>query len=214
MSYFILDPIHDSIDPHDDAYKLDFDDMKEEPSEPEPIYKEGMVIPPREDGRPPEPPEGFSILTLESGVMVLRRKRVRNLQKLGIGGFVVRGRMPRAKDKDEENIQDGDGDDNKPRRKPNRWRKPKSKIAENYPNYIQDAFFGRDLLDACNVAAQILDSSESEEVEEKEVDIKTIALSQVRFKKFKLFCFIFLLKIILLIYYILIIIECFVIRLN
>jgi len=160
---------------------MDFDDIKEEPSEPEPIYKEGMVVQPRDDGRPPEPPEGFSILTLETGVMVLRRKRVRNLQKLGIGGFVVRGRMPRTKDKDEENTQDGDGEDNKPRRKPNRWKKPKSKIAENYPNYIQDAFFGRDLLDACNVAAQILDSSESEEVEEKDEDIKTIELSQVRF---------------------------------
>jgi len=153
--------------------------MKEEPSEPEPVYKEGMVVPPREDGRLPEPPEGFSILTLESGVMVLRRKRVRNLQKLGIGGFVVRGRMPRAKDKDDELPQEGEGDDNKPRRKPNRWRKPKSKIAENYPNYIQDAFFGRDLLDACNVASQILDS-ESEEIENKG-DIKTIELSQVRY---------------------------------
>lgn len=160
---------------------MDFDDIKEEPSEPEPVYKEGMVVPPREDGRVPEPPEGFSILTLESGVMVLRRKRVRNLQKLGIGGFVVRGRMPRVKDKDDELAQEGEGDDNKPRRKPNRWRKPKSKIAENYPNYIQDAFFGRDLLDACNVATQILDSSESEDVEEKQEDIKSIELSQVRY---------------------------------
>lgn len=180
MYIFILDTLNDSIE-HDDAYKMDFDDIKEEPSEPEPVYKEGMIVPPREDGRPPEPPEGFSILTLESGVMVLRRKRVRNLQKLGIGGFVVRGRMPRTKDKDDEITQDGDGEDNKPRRKPNRWRKPKSKIAENYPNYIQDAFFGRDLLDACNVAAQILDTSESEEIEEKYEDIKTIELSKVRY---------------------------------
>lgn len=159
---------------------MDFDDIKEEPNEPEPVYKDGMIVNPREDGRPPEPPEGFNILTLESGVMMLRRKRVRNLQKLGIGGFVVRGRMPRAKDKDDENTQDVDGEDNKPRRKPNRWRKPKSKIVENYPNYIQDAFFGRDLLDACNVAAQILDSSESEEMEEKEEEITSIELSQVR----------------------------------
>jgi len=170
---------------------MDFDDIKEEPCEPEPIYKEGMEVQPRDDGRPPEAPEGFSILTLESGVMVLRRKRVRNLQKLGIGGFVVRGRMPRAKDKDEENTQDGDGEDNKPRRKQNRWKKPKSKIAESYPNYIQDAFFGRDLLDACNVAAQILDSSESEEVEEKDEDIKTIELSQVRSHYIKSFFIIF-----------------------
>ncbi|XP_050538533.1 histone-lysine N-methyltransferase 2D-like isoform X4 [Daktulosphaira vitifoliae] len=176
------DTINDSAIQPDDAYKMDFDDMKEELTEPEPVYKEGMEIQPREDGRPPEPPEGFSIVTLESGVMVLRRKRVRNLQKLGIGGFVVRGRMPRSKDKDEENTQEGDGEENKPRRKPNRWKKPKSKIAENYPNYIQDAFFGRDLLDACSVAAQILDSSESEEINENEDDIKTIELSQAELK--------------------------------
>lgn len=176
----VLDTINDSIDQHD-AYKMDFDDIKGESNEPEPVYKEGMVVPPRDDGRPPEPPEGFSILTLESGVMVLRRKRVRNLQKLGIGGFIVRGRMPRSKDKDEDITQDGDCEDNKPRRKPNRWRKPKSKIAESYPNYIQDAFFGRDLLDACNIVAQIFDSNESEEIEENEEDIKTIELSQVTY---------------------------------
>lgn len=46
-------------------------------------YKEGMEVTPRPDGRAPEPPEGFSIYTTESGVMVLRRKRQRNLQRLG-----------------------------------------------------------------------------------------------------------------------------------
>lgn len=45
------------------------------------IYKEGMIIEPREDGKPPDPPEGFNIFTNESGVMVLRRKRIR---KIGI----------------------------------------------------------------------------------------------------------------------------------
>lgn len=48
------------------------------------IWKEGMEIAPREDGKPPEPPEGFTIVTTESGVMVLRKKRTRNLQKLGM----------------------------------------------------------------------------------------------------------------------------------
>lgn len=43
------------------------------------IYKEGMVIEPREDGKPPEPPEGFNIFTNESGVMTLRRKRIRKI---------------------------------------------------------------------------------------------------------------------------------------
>lgn len=54
--------------------------MKEEPTE---LWKEGMEVTPREDGKPPEPPEGFTIVTTESGVMVLRKKRTRNLQKLG-----------------------------------------------------------------------------------------------------------------------------------
>lgn len=43
----------------------------------------------KEDG---PPPEGFTIFTMESGISVLRRKRQRNLQKLGIGGFLVRMR--------------------------------------------------------------------------------------------------------------------------
>lgn len=38
-----------------------------------------MVIEPREDGKPPEPPEGFNIFTNESGVMTLRRKRIRKI---------------------------------------------------------------------------------------------------------------------------------------
>lgn len=66
----------------------DCDYMDEEPKEEPPVniqsqYREGMLVTPREDGRPPEPPEGFTIYTQENGVMILRRKRVRNLQKLG-----------------------------------------------------------------------------------------------------------------------------------
>lgn len=57
-------------------------DGDEEAAE-EKVYREGMPVFPRADGRPPEPPEGFTIYTTESGAMVLRRKRVRNLQRLG-----------------------------------------------------------------------------------------------------------------------------------
>lgn len=59
--------------------------MKEEPQE---LYKEGMIWA-KENG---PPPEGFTIFTMESDISVLRRKRQRNLQKLGIGGFLVRMR--------------------------------------------------------------------------------------------------------------------------
>lgn len=57
------------------------ENLKEEQAE---LWKEGMEVAPREDGKPPEPPEGFTIVTTESGVMVLRKKRTRNLQKLGL----------------------------------------------------------------------------------------------------------------------------------
>lgn len=44
-------------------------------------YKDGMIIEPKEDGKPPEPPDGFNILTNEAGVMTLKKKRIR---KIGI----------------------------------------------------------------------------------------------------------------------------------
>lgn len=56
--------------------------MKEEQAD---LWKEGMEVAPREDGKPPEPPEGFTIVTTETGALVLRKKRTRNLQKLGKG---------------------------------------------------------------------------------------------------------------------------------
>lgn len=40
-------------------------------------------------------------------------------------------------------------DGEKARRKPIR-RKPKTKLAESFPSYMQEAFFGRELLDAPN----------------------------------------------------------------
>lgn len=72
-------PPSPSIKEEEDGIKEE--NMKEEPTE---LWKEGMEVAPREDGKPPEPPEGFTIVTTESGVMVLRKKRTRNLQKLGM----------------------------------------------------------------------------------------------------------------------------------
>ena len=82
--FHVVSIFADSSLEHDPISKLELDEAKEDAKlEPVEVYKEGMVVPPREDGRPPEPPEGFTIHTTESGVMVLRRKRQRNLQKLG-----------------------------------------------------------------------------------------------------------------------------------
>ncbi|XP_054279340.1 histone-lysine N-methyltransferase 2D-like isoform X3 [Macrosteles quadrilineatus] len=164
----------------------DDDGDGDEEAAPEKVYREGMPVFPRADGRPPEPPEGFTIYTTESGAMVLRRKRVRNLQRLGIGGFNARLRQTRVKDREE--VCDGEtmtesvmmSHEDKPRRKPQR-RKPKSKLAENYPSYLQEAFFGRDLLDTSKVCGQDLNSS-SDEGEDKVTTDKTITLSQDELK--------------------------------
>lgn len=53
------------------------------------MYKEGMIWIVAQDG---PPPEGFTTYTTESGKTVLRRKRQRNLNRVGIGGFSVRVR--------------------------------------------------------------------------------------------------------------------------
>lgn len=57
-------------------------------------FKEGMLWNVASDG---PPPEGFTVYSIESGLTVLRRKRQRNLNKLGIGGFVVRQRQATIK---------------------------------------------------------------------------------------------------------------------
>ncbi|CAG7629500.1 unnamed protein product [Allacma fusca] len=75
------------------------------------------------------------------------KKKQRNLHKLGIGGFFVRMRGPRFKDDDEpENQSSQDGE--KPKRKQAR-KKIKNKIVESFPSYLQEAFFGKTLLDPC-----------------------------------------------------------------
>ncbi|GBP54294.1 hypothetical protein EVAR_32641_1 [Eumeta japonica] len=113
---------------------------------PNPNYKEGTVWNVATDG---PPPEGFTLYTTESGRTVLRRKRQRNLNKLGIGGFVVRQRQAtlRAQADDEK---DGDGaqpSGESPSNKRKPRRKPRSKLMEQFPSYMQEAFFGKDLLE-------------------------------------------------------------------
>lgn len=77
--------------------------------------------------------------------------------------------------------------DEKPRKKKN-YRKPKSKFAESYPSYIQDAFFGRELLDTSKDALNNLPSSDSESndsfVTRRITSSETIKLSQVFYKLF------------------------------
>lgn len=157
--------------------KMELMDVKDEP---ETVLKEGMVW-----NQPP--PEGFSICTSENGVPVLRRKRQRNLQKLGIGGFIVRLRGTR-KDKEEEGDAEKSGEssmglgmgDDKPRRKPQR-RKPKTKLAECFPLYMQEAFFGKDLMDTTK-EKDLESSSESEEEHKTPGNANTIQLSQDELK--------------------------------
>lgn len=166
----------------EDSAKLELVDVKDEPQE---MYKEGMIWT-KEDG---PPPEGFTVFTMESGISVLRRKRQRNLQKLGIGGFLVRMRGIRSgQDNDDIDTLPGQSnpqgselaaplpaDGEKPRRKPIR-RKPKSKLAETFPAYLQEAFFGKDLLDGMDCKKDV-DSCSSDE--EKSDKYNFISLSQV-----------------------------------
>lgn len=153
-------------------------DAKEES---EMVLKEGMVW-----HHPP--PDGFSVCTSESGLPVLRKKRQRNLQKLGIGGFSVRLRGTRKEKEEEggdteklgESSVMGLGDD-KPRRKPQR-RKPKPKLSECYPLYMQEAFFGKDLLMDTTKEKDLESSSESEEEQKIPENANTIQLSQDELK--------------------------------
>lgn len=137
-----------------------------DPNEEAQIYKDGM-----EWSTSDPAPEGFSLFTTETGQVVLRKKRQRNLQKLGIGGFSVRNRAVRTKEEEPSNSQ---ADETK-KKKPNR-RKQKNKLVETYPIYLQDAFFGRSLLDS-NVKVKLDSSSSEDETKSNVSDDKTIKLS-------------------------------------
>ena len=165
----------------EDGAKMELIDVKDEAGCE--MLKEGMVWTPRGDQ---PPPEGFSIYTTENGVPVLRRKRQRNLQKLGIGGFLVRLRGPR-KDKDDDieaENKPSEGNltinEEKPRRKVQR-RKPKTKLSECFPQYMQEAFFGKDLMDTTK-DKDIKSSSDSEDEKTQSSSVDTIQLSQDELK--------------------------------
>ncbi|XP_014291793.1 histone-lysine N-methyltransferase 2C isoform X5 [Halyomorpha halys] len=144
---------------HDPSVDL-VDDMENE--EKNAVYKDGMIWGSKEKGPIPSPPEGFTLYTRECGVVVLKRIKKRNLQRLGIGGFTtVKMRSSRFKEDDEHLYPE-----EKPRRKP-RVPKKKSKIAESYPRHLQEAFFGKELLDTTKETSQELESTGDESDEGK-----------------------------------------------
>uniref|UniRef100_A0A1A9UJ12 Histone-lysine N-methyltransferase n=1 Tax=Glossina austeni TaxID=7395 RepID=A0A1A9UJ12_GLOAU len=124
-----------------------------------PTYKDGMVW----FGEDGSQPEGFSISTNEEGLNILRKKRQRNLQKLGIGGFNVRMRGFR-KENDEQYAVQGENvllTEVEKKKKIIR-KKLKSKLSESYPAYLQEAFFGKNLLDNKESSADFEESDSSE----------------------------------------------------
>ena len=125
-----------------DADDIDDDDLMPPPTPAGP-HKDGDIVKALPDGRPPEAPEGFSVVPKDNGVFVLRKRRYRDLKKVGIGGFQAKQRTPSRKTKD-----DGDGGDEKPKKRP-ACRSKKNKLLLQYPEYIQDSFFGRDVIDSC-----------------------------------------------------------------
>lgn len=125
-----------------------------------PTYKDGMVWL-GEDG---SQPEGFSISTNEEGVNILRKKRQRNLQKLGIGGFNVRMRGTR---KENEDIYMGTLENpslTDEKKKKIIKKKLKSKLCESYPSYLQEAFFGKSLLENKETISFDNESDSSDEI--------------------------------------------------
>lgn len=169
-----------------------------DPKEEAEIYKDGMIWE-RADA---SPPEGFALCTNEQGVVVLRKKRQRNLQKLGIGGFNVRNRAFKKdggggffRDANDTTTSIQDGGDNventgisfsesyppsaEKKRKPLR-KKQKNKLSETYPSYLQEAFFGKNLLDTNKVEFE--SDTSGDEARSNVSDDKCIKLSQEELK--------------------------------
>ena len=154
-----------------DPDDVDDDDLMPPPTPAGP-HKDGDIVKALPDGRTPEAPEGFSLVPKESGVFILRKRRYRDLKKVGIGGFQAKQRTPSRKNKDE-----GDTGEDKPKKRP-ACRSKKNKLLLQYPEYIQDSFFGRDTIEACKVQSEseklLLEdelkakSDTSEEVDSKE----------------------------------------------
>ena len=133
---------------------------------------------PTADGKAPEAPDGFTVVVKENGLMILRKKRYRDLKKVGIGGFQAKTRNPNRKGgKDDPN---GDSDD-KPTKKRAAWKPKKNKILLQYPEYIQDSFFGRSFIDACPLETDpedMLAASEVVKVRSKDDDFCGLQLSK------------------------------------
>lgn len=156
------------------------EDIKLEPLDPREeaeMYKDGMVW----DRADSSPPEGFTLCTTDNGTVVLRKKRQRNLQKLGIGGFTVRNRTGRKDGAFRDDMDDTlDGTlsqfvENSDKKKKTIRKKVKSKLVETYPSYLQEAFFGKGLLGTTKPKFE--SSSSDEETKSNVSDDKTIKLS-------------------------------------
>ncbi|KAK7063303.1 Lysine Methyltransferase 2D [Halocaridina rubra] len=139
----------------------DDDDEDEEKLDDEPrhwVYgmKEGTILQAKEDGTPPDLPDGFYTLPgPEPGTYTLRKRRYRNIKTLGIGGFQVRARGKKEEEKAKEEAT-LDPQVLELRRKRSNWRtKKKIKLLEKFPSYIQEAFFGRNLMDTSNLEEEM-----------------------------------------------------------
>merc|ERR1712013_347686 len=139
-----MDPMGGSS--HDNSLEGDDDDDDDPPIivAGSSGHKDGEIVRPLPDGSAPDPPEGFTIVVKDNGLMVLRKRRYRDLKKVGIGGFLAKTRTPKQMIKKEEE----GGEDGKPKKRP-AWRPKKNKILVQYPEYIQDSFFGKDFMVKC-----------------------------------------------------------------
>ena len=131
-----------------DGDDADDDDLMPPPTPAGP-HKDGDIVKALPDGRTPEAPEGFSLVPKESGVFILRKRRYRDLKKVGIGGFQAKQRTPSRKNAKD----DGEAGEDKPKKRP-ACRSKKNKLLLQYPEYIQDSFFGRDTIEACKVQSE------------------------------------------------------------
>ena len=182
----MFNPLDPNAPSHDNSLEGDDDDDDDIPP-PTPggsgmsgSHKDGEIVKPLPDGSAPEPPEGFTIVVKDNGLMVLRKRRYRDLKKVGIGGFQAKVRTPKGQGKGkgaEEEVDDNDP--NKPKRRV-AWRPKKNKILVQYPEYIQDAFFGKDFMAKCPEKMEDDDALPSPDKKRihKEEDGKTVLLNK------------------------------------
>ncbi|XP_017045294.1 histone-lysine N-methyltransferase 2C isoform X2 [Drosophila ficusphila] len=119
-------------------------------------YKDGMIW----DGTENAIPEGFTISTNDEGVHILRKKRQRNLQKLGIGGFSVRNRGLKKESEETTAADQLNSMMAMDKKKKIIRKKQKNKLIEAYPVYLQEAFFGKPLLEGGELIMAESDSSD------------------------------------------------------